>query len=284
MTLPQLAEPTEFGRLYRRPTTPMDLMPKTDVALQQNLLMPSVTNIIDVLSKPFLQTWYASEAAKAAIEVSKSHPGLMAQRPFDAIKWLKSAAERKAQAAASLGDEVHNAVEALAKGEAVTVSETAQPYIDGWHQFVKDFSPEFLHLEATCYGMVDSPRGPLAYAGTADFICRINGQVVVGDYKSGKSIHTEAALQLSALAHATEITNEDHTDLEAMPHVDGGVVLHLTPTGYVLYPVDTNAPWEVFCDLRGLWNFHKQNLASRKPLFVGKAVKTPEGVSFGGAA
>lgn len=284
MTLPQLAEPTDFGRLYRRPTTPMDLMPKTEVALAQNLLMPSVTNIIDVLSKPFLQTWYASEAAKAAVEVSKTHPGLILKKPYDAIRWLKAAAERKAQAAASLGDEVHNACEALAMGQEVTVSEMAQPYIDGWHQFVADFSPEFLHLEATCYGMVDSDNGPLAYAGTADFICRINGQVVVGDYKSGKSIHTEAALQLSALAHADEITNADHTGLDPMPKIDGGVVLHLTPTGYVLYPVDTNEPWDVFCGLRRLWNFHKKNLAARKPLFVGKQVTSPADLTFGGAA
>jgi hypothetical protein len=253
----------------------------TEAALLAGVLMPSVTNIIDTLNKPFLNTWYASEAGKAAVAVTKSHPGLIASKPWDAQKWIAGAAPRKAQAAASLGDEVHNAVEALARGEHFEVSAAAQPYIDSWHAFVADFSPEFLHLEATCYGTVNSDRGPLRYAGTADFIACINGVNVVGDYKSGKSIHTEAALQLSALAHATLITNDDHSGLEDMPLISGGVVLHLTPTGYVLYPTDVDGgAWDTFSTLRALWNFQQKNLASRAPLFTGAKVTSVEGLVF----
>lgn len=282
MTQPILAEATDYGRLYRKPTTDPATLPATaEEGLAQGLLFPSVTNIIDVLAKPYLQQWYAKRAAEDAVEVTKTHPGLIASKPWKAIDWIKRAAERTSQAAASLGDEVHQVVEALSLGQDVEISAAAAPYVESWRKFVADFSPKFTHVEATCFGDVTGPDGSLlGYAGTADFICTINGLTLVGDNKTGKSVHTEAALQLSALAHAKEITADNET-LSTMPAIDGGIVLHLTPTGYALYPVDVHgAAWAEFTKMRTLWNFHQQNLRSRSPLFLDQAVTSPAALPF----
>lgn len=283
MTQPILAEATDYGRLYRKPTTdPATLPGSAEEALRQGLLFPSVTNIIDVLSKPYLQKWYAKRAAEDAVEVTKSHPGLIASKPWKAIDWIKKAAERTSEAAASLGDEVHQVVEALSLGvEDVAISAAAAPYVESWRNFVADFSPEFTHVEATCFGEVGAADGTvLGYAGTADFICRINGLTLVGDNKTGKSIHTEAALQLAALAHATEITADNET-LAPMPRIDGGIVLHLTANGYVVYPVDVHGDvWAEFVKMRGLWDFHQANLNSKSPLYIAGAVTSPAGLPF----
>ena len=37
------------------------------------------------------------------------------------------------------------------------------------------------------------------YAGTADFIAKVDGKLTIGDFKTSKAIYPEAALQLSAL-------------------------------------------------------------------------------------
>lgn len=281
MTTPHLSHATDFGRLYRRPDVPSEAVEDVEAAVTGGLLVPSVTNVIDVMNKPYLQTWYAKMAAQEAVEVSKSHPGLMAQRPWKAVDYLKHAATRHADAAAARGDLVHNIVEALSLGQNPEIPEEAIPYVDGWHQFVKDFNPTFVRAEATCFGYVEGHDGELGYAGTADFIATINGLTVVGDYKTGRSIHTEAALQLSALAHARFIADEEHTSLMAMPEIDGGVVLHLTDKGYVLHPVDIfGEPWETFSHLRRVWNFHQRNLVSKSPLFVRKGVSSPDEVTF----
>lgn len=281
MTTPHLSHATDYGRLYRRPDVSADAVNDVDAAVAEGLLVPSVTNVIDVMNKPYLQTWYAKMAAQEAVEVSKSHPGLMAQRPWKAVDYLKNAATRHTDAAASRGDLVHNIVEALSLGENPAVPDEVRGYIDGWHQFVKDFSPTFVRAEATCFGFVEGHAGELGYAGTADFIANINGLTVIGDYKTGRSIHTEAALQLSALAHARFITDDEQTELSAMPDIHGGVVLHLTENGYVLYPVDIfGEPWETFSHLRRVWNFHQRNLVSKAPLFVREAALSPDAVTF----
>lgn len=282
MTSPLLAMATTHGRLYRKPTTDPAALPETiRGALDLGLLMPSVTNVIGLMDKPHLLTWYGKMAAEAAVSVNVSHPGLMESRPRDAVDWLKNAALRSSNQSGALGDEVHNAVELLADGSPAEVGDDAQLFVNGWHQFIADFSPEFLHLEATCFGQVDGGAGPLGYAGTADFVARINGLVVVGDTKTGKNIHTEATLQLTSLAHADHLVDADG-NLAAMPHIDGGVILHLTRNGYKLYPVPlTGENWDTFSGLRRVWDFHQENLVSRAPLGVDAPIGNAGQLTFG---
>lgn len=269
MTNPKLAHATKYGRLYQRPGTPATELKPTDKALLEGKLVPSVTNVIDCLSKPFLQTWYAKRAAEDAVKVNSSHPGLMKSKPFEAIRWLSKAAERTSTIAAELGNKIHDAVEMLARGEEPEIDAKMRPYITSWEKFILDCEPDFLYLEATAYGTTDKDGAALGFAGTADFIATINGKTYVGDYKTGKSIHTEASLQLSSLAHADEIFDEETEELTPLPEIHGGLVVHLTATGYHLYTLtDLEQPWAEFQKLRGLWDFHQQNLNSKTPLFM----------------
>lgn len=279
MTTPALAQESRYGRLYRHPHTNPATLGSDEDALAAGLLMPSVTNVIDTLNKPFLNTWYAKLAAQTALEVDRKHPGYMSKKPWAAIEYLKEAAPRHTQKAAELGDLVHNIVEALSLGQTPEIPENAAPFIESYKAFVEDFQPEFLHLEATCFGFVTHPvAGPLRYAGTADFIAKINDLVVIGDWKSGKSIHTEAGLQLAALANAVEMVTADGT-VAPMPTIDAGAVVHLTRTGYAVHrtdPTATGLAWEGFQMLRGIWDFHQANLASRAPILMTGPVKKRE--------
>ena len=285
MTTPRLAINTGYGRLYRLPSTPAENVEDWRASVESGLLVPSVTNVIGVMDKPYLQAWHAKLAAEEAVAVVMEHPNLVAEKPEKAQKWFKEAAKRYTEGAADIGDRVHDSVERLSRGEEdFTADEDIEAFVTSWKKFVKEFEPEFLHLEATCYGWVpaDDDGPPLGYAGTADFIARIRGKVVVGDYKSGKAVHTEAGIQLSSLAHAEMITLEDDS-LVPMPAVDGGIAVHLRRSGFSVYPVTVDGvAWDAFCKCRRLWNFHAENLHSRAPLLLGSALsKLPDaGLTF----
>lgn len=252
-------------------------MPTIEESIAVGLLVPSVTNIIGTLDKPFLLGWYAKLAAESAVETEQKHPGLILAKPDAAVKHFKEAGSRKLESAGVIGDAVHNAVEQLAQGLASQHPENVNGYIDSFHKFIKEWQPEFVHFEVTCFGSINDPHiGELKYAGTADFVAKINGLTVVGDWKSGKSIHTEAALQLSALANAKEmITSEG--DIIEMPKVDSGIIVHLTPKGFFVYQSEPfGVAWETFKALRLTWDFHVANLASRNPILMSRPIKSRE--------
>lgn len=138
--------------------------------------------------------------------------------------------------------------------------ESIDSYRPGFVSWVNDFSPEFLAAEATVFN-----RGQ-AYAGTLDTIVRIragdlvaailaNGDnpassveaaaiwawltslspdtvlVVIVDFKTGRAIYAEVALQLSAYARHEFIGHPDaRTELPAIAP-DLGAVLHLRADG-----------------------------------------------------
>ena len=279
MTSPLLAQDSPYGRLYRHPNT-QNLQDYTiEEALKLGLLVPSVTNVIGSLDKPFLTTWHGRLAAKTALDLFFERSELVRRKPREAEEYIKETAPRKLLASGILGDTVHNIVEALAQGkESQTIEPHIQPYIDSFHDFIKEFSPEYHYFEVTCFGSIIDPRlGELKYAGTADFIASINGLMVVGDYKSGKSIHTEAALQLAALANAKEMITAEGKIIQ-MPKVASGAVVHLSPKGFSLYQSEPyGVAWEVFSELRKVWDFHVANLASRNPILLSRPIRKASG-------
>jgi hypothetical protein len=277
MTSPILAQDSPYGRLYRHPKTSSSDLVSIERSLAEGLLMPSVTNIIGSLDKPFLTTWYAKLAAESAVETVHKYPGLIESKPDNATKHFKEAALRKLDAAGILGDAVHNAVESFASGKPGEYPDYIAGYIDSYHKFIEKWHPDFLHLEVTCFGTVeDSSAGSLKYAGTADFVAKVNGLTVIGDWKSGRSVHTDAGLQISALANATEMVTSDGNIIE-MPKVEAGMVVHLTSKGFFVYQTQPfGIAWDTFGTLRKAWDFHVANLATRNPLLMSRPVKDPE--------
>jgi hypothetical protein len=101
--------------------------------------------------------------------------------------------------------------------------------------------------EATVYSPAES------YAGTLDAVVKIGGRTLLVDYKTGKDIYPDVALQLAAYAHAEYVLLADGTSVP-MPAVDGAFALHLREfdeelgdRGYSLIPVDVGqAAWDAF--------------------------------------
>lgn len=271
-TDPRLAipAPDPIGRLYRlHGSDPLPVNSSGGVnvpsrarlakGVREGEFVPSVTNVIDALGKPYLVTWGAKVALERALEVERSHPGYMLQKPKQAVAYLKKENERIRDAAAEQGTRVHEACEYLARGMALSdlpgepLNEREMLYVDSWKRWADVWQPEFVALEATFFG--ETSRG-LGYAGTADFVAHINGLLVIGDIKTTNSgLHNEVALQLTALSRSRQYVTDDD-ELAPTPKFDAAIALHVSPDLFHVKEASmSDETWGVFEGLRHAWDF-----------------------------
>jgi len=176
VTTPALAENVRGkGRHYRNPA--------------DESLVPSVTNVIGILDKPALSRWAAKLVAERAATMKLS---LAKMEDGDIVDTLKAVPWQRSNRAADRGTSIHEYLEArLNDWEPEPLSDDAEPYRAAADDFMLHAHIEVVETELTMFH-------PL-YAGTADFVARIDGTLTLGDFKTSKAIYDEAALQLAAL-------------------------------------------------------------------------------------
>jgi hypothetical protein len=158
--------------------------------------LPSVTTILDIITKPALGPWYAKEERRyfetAMLEVL-SRPG--ARDPeyvlaavAEAVTGVK-AADREKQKAAAIGTAVHAGIEWELRrqlgedaGPAPHLPEAAVWAVESWKDWARSVTLEPLAIERTVYCLA------CGYAGTLDLYAQIKGVLTVLDWKSGKRL------------------------------------------------------------------------------------------------
>lgn len=229
-------------------------------------LVSATTLIKDALgTSPGLVAWAVNTTAEAAFDRHKILTQFVEDGDRDgAIKWLREQRFAKTGAAAARGTDVHRVAEALHLGQVIEYDEAIEPYVVQYRRFLEDFQPEFLLAEAPCYNLT------YRYAGTLDGVAIIDGKTVVVDIKttahgpdSGKSRppFAETAVQVTLykmaeviglLAERKEINYRryyqlaDDAHTEPMPATEGGVVVVISPSDYLVVPIDTSERmWKV---------------------------------------
>lgn len=229
MTTPALAQNVKGkGRHYQHPTT--------------GELVPSVTNVLNVLNKPALPRWAAKVVAEQAVAMRDS---LTKLDEAEAIDILKGSPWRNSTRAADRGTTIHAYLEARLSGlEPKDVSGEAARYQAAADAFLEEWNPKPLHIEQTVFGP--------DYAGTGDLWAVLNnGATAVLDYKTSKAIYPEAALQLAALAGAT-------IDADGNPTVkpDEAWVIRIGEDGYEAKQVaDLDYNYEAFRACLQAWKW-----------------------------
>lgn len=215
---------------------------------KQDKYVSVTTAISDGLPKPGLNRWFQKNIAhKAVREVDL----IASLPPDDAVDYLMKP-EGGMNAAAILGTSVHALAERISKGETVeNFSIEQKPFVDAFLEFMIAYQPTFIETEATVFSRT------YGYAGTMDTVVEIGGNRYVMDYKTGKSVWPEAALQISAYRYA-EFIGRPNGEEDEMPTCDGGLVLHLRPSGYEVLPVDTSLPvFETFLSTLDIFRWLK---------------------------
>ena len=237
MTRPPLARENPDGsRTYHHPLT--------------GEKYPSVTTILDVISKPQLVPWSARMAAEYAVAEWDS---LTELDPPERIASIKEAHVRVATDAAVKGDAVHKIVDSWMSGRPQPdYPKTIAPFISNFISFLTEVRPVFLETEAT---LLSREHG---FAGTCDWIAEIAGVTCLGDNKTGKRVYPEAALQLSALAACTVILREDGTE-DPLPEFGRLLVLHIRPRSWHLHEVTArDSALKTFLAARDIWQWQNE--------------------------
>lgn len=210
----------------------------------------SVTSAMKSLAKPFLIGWAAKMSAECAVE-DHELIGQMLQKKTGkkaALDYVKQARFRDSSGKADRGTIVHGAVEAYLAGKKIDpdhiqflLEEKQVPedlwaatfkMVDGVIEFLYDFEPEIYWSEATIYSREHE------YAGTGDII----GKVMVGrkklpvtiDFKTGKSIYNEVAMQLAAYARGDFVGLDDGSEAPLTPNgepIRHGIAVRPTASG-----------------------------------------------------
>lgn len=203
----------------------------------------SVTTIIGGgLPKPFLVNWAKKFVAEYAVKNLDLLTPLVERDPRGATAWLKESPYRDRDEKGELGSECHDAAESFVLGRPYPewrpeVAAVMKHFI-GW---LEDYAPEFDAVEAPVF----SPSQD--YAGTLDAIAtfpRLGGRRLLIDYKTGKDVYPEVALQLAAYRYSESFIGLPDASEAPTPEVDGCAVVHLTPKGYRF--IEVRADEEVF--------------------------------------
>lgn len=122
-----------------------------------------------------------------------------------------------------------------------------------FQDFERDWEPDWEATELTVYNATEG------YAGSLDFIARIpalGDGLTLGDFKSGRGVFPETALQMAAYRHAETASVAGNKATVPMPQTERAIVVHMRPDDpnsykglhpdsyYEIIPMDTGE--EVF--------------------------------------
>lgn len=237
------------------------------------LTVPGVSSIKDMIPKPWLARWQANMAADAAIDaINDGWFNSMAKSSRKgARQFLGGSADRSSGLRADIGSAAHTMFEILMNGDprpsvadAIRDNDRIDHLLkdqdaldevdamtDQFEDFLQEVQPVLFRAEDTAWSDTHG------YAGSFDIMWYIkvnpetlkvdleNGEEVLlmGDYKTGKKIYADVALQLAAYEHADRIIDPEGNSIP-MPELAGSTVLHVTATQWNLRSIRTDE--EVF--------------------------------------
>lgn len=202
--------------------------------------LPGVTTVLGVLDKPALPAWAARESAAYADEHWQRLSGM---RSADRLREIEGARFATNKKATSKGHRIHSLAERLQAGESVEVPEEILPDVEGVAKMLDDFALTSVATEAAIASV------EWGYAGTFDALLESpRWGLCLVDFKTGKKIYNEVALQLAAYRAADTMALQvekigprggiSHVwENHDMPPVDHTFAAHVTPTGTSLVPV-----------------------------------------------
>jgi hypothetical protein len=245
---------------------------------------PSVTTVLEVLSKPALVYWKGQEVARAILRDPVAFHNEVRNGDEYAIKWAMQKSDEQRDRAAKLGSSIHLLADMVSRPsekavEGFTVSDEEKPYLEAWRRFTA-------FLEAQGASIVSSEHAVWGegYAGTYDLILQMectdgtcmqfpsHQHLWMVDIKTSKGIYPEYALQLAAYGHAAGIILPNDPKLYPMPKIDRYAVLHLRPDAYpqdgyklIEYPV-TEREYFSFISALDLYEWRKEDRFNKATL------------------
>lgn len=195
-------------------------------------LYPSVTTILQTLNKPALKNWLIKQGAL----IQKTH------NPKD-DKALLAHFRNNQDKIFSRGSELHDLAEAYFKSGALITPLEVTGFYEAFRKFVEKFKIEPIHVEVQVHSKKHN------FAGTCDGIFKINGQVMIVDWKTGKGLYPEVELQLSAYAQAAK-------EMKLVKQTPSLLAVCFKENGEYEYKQYKNS-FEIFKAVRTVWDWSR---------------------------
>jgi len=219
-------------------------------------LLTGVTTITSLLPKPWLGGWMVKQAMQY-VEDNYS-PGLPL-KPL--LEKAKRAYRDTSSAALEIGTDVHEWIKAYVKFRMHQSPTAPPPLKEGpARQAVNAFLEwETVNAVVWYYSEKIVASETHAFAGTMDFLARVNGKIMLGDFKTSKSIYPQehglqtAAYQLCAEEMGGEVEGRM---IVRLPKVEGDRLEARALTS------DVKFDQRAFLHLRELhrWNLYHESL------------------------
>ena len=172
----------------------------------QSDLYPSVTSILGVISKPKLIPWARNVATDKFRDTLLDH--LQVEGPLWAVneetidEWAQEARRRPdavRDEAADYGTRAHILIDQILRGEGPTIPPEMEQVVNAFLDWEQQSGLTIQLSEQMVYSTT------LKYAGTMDALAyNTDGEFVALDWKTGKALYIEAALQVAAYAFALQ--------------------------------------------------------------------------------
>jgi hypothetical protein len=236
-----------YGRFYEPPGHP-------------GLLLPSVTHILSCLSKPALVNWAAKQEREAVLEAAADlYCDLATTPPMSRMAYAatlesrlskQKAHQRTLAKAAEIGSQVHALAEwTLRRQMGQVVGPEPKTTTEGivaftqWQDWAASVKLEPVFLETPVWSLLHG------YAGTLDVYGRVDGRLVVIDFKTSSAIYPEYDLQVAAyIAAMREMGQGDP---------DGGLIVRVPKKVGDVFEVRDVPNWtekfEDFLAVRRMW-------------------------------
>ena len=197
--------------------------------------VPGVTTILsDGIPKGGLTSWAAEQAAQYAISNWESLSGM---KLLERAKAIQFAWKEERDAAAGRGTQIHQIADQLIHDRPVTIPEGLEGHVEWCVRFLNTYEPEPVLTETAIVNRA------VGYAGTLDLVADMLGHRYLIDWKTGKNVYAETALQLAAYARGEHYLDDAKVE---RPLADIGIqraaVVHLRADGFDVYPMTISEP------------------------------------------
>ena len=190
--------------------------------------LPGVTTVLDALRKKGLEEWMGNVTAAYAVD---HWPELDSMPPTARLDVFRRARWEARDSAALVGTEVHHYAHAIRDGAGVEVPPRLLGPVTAVARFLDRFRVEPVMAERPVFHPAHG------WAGTFDLLAGMGGTLWLLDWKTGRRVYPETALQLAAYAHAAHAVTEAGAIIDWERPERAGAV-HITADSAELLPID----------------------------------------------
>lgn len=219
--------------------------------------IPGVTTALGVLSKDGLTGWAGRETAAYAVD---QWDRLSKLPVSERLRELEKAHDKARRGAALKGTKLHEIAEKLVRGEDVYVPDEAAAEANMLARWLDREQYTGWGGEVACVSIEHRYAGTLDNAG----ILGRRGERVLVDFKRTNRIYEENVSQLAAYRYTDLWYPDGPGSEEATPEFDATYVVHITPDGVELVPVEADRQcWTEFLYVlqvyRDRWTYGDQS-------------------------